>query len=79
MAISKKQKELDDLKWKVGEELGCDPCGTFEYCKSCKKEEENPCEKAVKRYKTNLRRNEKKKQSKQAIGGLQFRATVVDK
>ena len=78
MAISKKQEELDEIKWYIGQELGCDPCGTFAYCGKCKKDEENPCEKALKRYKDSERKKTKCKQSKQALGNMQFRATVVD-
>ena len=77
MAISKKQEELDDIKWYLGRELGCDPCGTFAYCKHCNKSEENPCENALNRYK-NIDKKKKKKQSNQSFGDLQFRATVVD-
>lgn len=78
MAISKKQEELDEIKWYMGQELGCDPCGTFAYCVKCKKDEENPCEKALKRYKDSERKKTKRKQSKQALGNMQFRATIVD-
>lgn len=46
MAVSKKQQELDLLKWKKSEEIGADACGTFDYCAKCDKEKENPCEKA---------------------------------
>lgn len=46
MAVSKKQQELDLLKWKKSEELGADACGSFDYCAKCDKEKENPCEKA---------------------------------
>ena len=77
--ISKKQEELDKNKWYIGNELGCDPCGTFEYCSSCNKTEENPCEKALKRHKDKQRKKEKRKQSKMSICGADFRATVVDK
>ena len=79
MAISKKQEELDEIKWYIGKELGCDPCGTFAYCSKCKKDEENPCEKALKRYKDSERKKAKRKKSKQTFGDMQFRATVVDK
>lgn len=79
MAISKKQEELDEIKWYIGQELGCDPCGTFAYCSKCKKDEENPCEKALKRYKESERKKTKRKQSKQTFGDRSFRATVVDK
>ena len=46
MAVSKKQQELDLLKWKKSEEIGADACGTFDYCVKCDKKKENPCEKA---------------------------------
>ena len=31
MALSKKQKELDLLKWNKSEEIGADACGTFDF------------------------------------------------
>ena len=46
MAVSKKQQELDLLKWKKSEEIGTDACGTFDYCVKCDKTKENPCDKA---------------------------------
>ena len=46
MAISKKQSELDRIKWEKSEEMGKDACGTFDYCVKCDKEKENPCDKA---------------------------------
>ena len=46
MAITKKQQELDLLKWKKSEEIGADACGTFDYCVKCDKTKENPCDKA---------------------------------
>lgn len=79
MSISKKQDELDEIKWKIGQELGCDPCGTFAYCKYCDKKKENPCENALNNYKKNLAKNAKSSQSKRKIGNADFRATVVDK
>ena len=50
MAVSKKQQELDLLKWQKSEELGADACGTFDYCAKCDKTKENPCEKAFKAF-----------------------------
>lgn len=76
---SNKQADIDEMKWKLGEFIGKDPCGTFDFCKHCRKEEEDPCEKAVKRFNDCQRKKEKRKQSKRQIGGLQFRATVIDK
>lgn len=50
MAITKKQKELDEIKWKKSEEQGFDACGSFDYCVKCDKSLENPCEKALKAF-----------------------------
>ena len=50
MAITKKQKELDVIKWQKSEEMGADACGTFDYCAKCDKEKENPCDKAYKAF-----------------------------
>ena len=76
--ISKKQMELDKIKWEMGQQLGTDPCGTFKYCERCKREEENPCEKALKRYQDSQRQKEKRQKNKQKINGFDFRATVVN-
>ncbi len=46
MAITKKQQELDLLKWNKSVELGADACGSFDYCVKCDKTKENPCDKA---------------------------------
>ena len=78
MPISKKQEELDEIKWYIGQEIGCDPCGSFEYCKYCNKQEENPCEKALNRYKEKKANAQKRSQSKRKIGNADFRATIVD-
>lgn len=51
MKLTKKQMELDLLKWKKSEELGEDACGTFDYCAYCDKALENPCDKAFKKMK----------------------------
>ena len=50
MAISKKQAELDRIKWEKSEKMGKDACGTFDYCVKCDKEKENPCDKAYTAY-----------------------------
>ena len=76
--VSKKQEKLDEIKWYIGNELGFDPCGTFEYCCKCNKQEENPCEKALKRYKDCKRKQAKRQQSKAQFGETQFRATIVE-
>lgn len=50
MAITKRQKELDEIKWHKSVELGSDACGSFDYCVKCNKELENPCDKAYKKF-----------------------------
>ena len=50
MAITKKQQELDTIKWLKSEELGYDACGTFDYCVKCDKALKNPCDKAYKAF-----------------------------
>lgn len=50
MAITKKQKELDEIKWLKSEAQGADACGSFDYCAVCDKEKENPCDKAYKAF-----------------------------
>ena len=44
MALTEKQRELDELKWNRSNELGADACGTFDYCAHCDKSLENPCD-----------------------------------
>lgn len=46
MALTKKQKELDEMKWYKSEEVGHDACGTFDFCAACDKSLENPCDHA---------------------------------
>ncbi len=50
MAITKKQQELDAIKWLKSEEIGMDACGSFDYCVKCDKNKENPCDKAFKAF-----------------------------
>ena len=50
MAITKKQQELDVIKWKKSEEIGADACGSFDYCAKCDKTLENPCDKAYQTF-----------------------------
>ncbi len=50
MAITKKQQELDTIKWLKSEEIGADACGSFDYCAKCNKSLENPCDKAYKAF-----------------------------
>ncbi len=50
MAITKKQSELDIIKWNKSVELGYDACGSFDYCAKCDKAVENPCDKAYAQF-----------------------------
>ncbi len=50
MAITKKQMELDKIKWEKSVEIGADACGSFDYCIKCDKNNENPCDKAYKSF-----------------------------
>ncbi len=50
MAITKKQQEIDVLKWEKSNMLGRDACGTFDFCVKCDKSLENPCDKAFKKF-----------------------------
>ena len=52
MAITKKQQQLDLMKWKKSEKLGADACGTFDFCEKCDKSLENPCDKAYRKFHT---------------------------
>ncbi len=62
MALTKRQKELDLIKWLKSEELGADACGSFDYCVKCNKALENPCDKAYKKF--NAKPSEKKPAAK---------------
>ncbi len=46
MAITKRQQQLDEMKWNKSVEMGADACGTFDFCAKCDKTKENPCDKA---------------------------------
>ncbi|MBE5758310.1 MAG: hypothetical protein E7345_05270 [Clostridiales bacterium] len=59
MAISNKQKELDLIKWEKSQLLGCDACGSFNYCAHCNKEIENPCETALNVFNGDVKVEEK--------------------
>lgn len=50
MALTKKQKELDIVKWEKSIAMGQDACGTFDYCEKCDKTLENPCDKAYTKF-----------------------------
>ena len=46
MKLTKRQQELDVIKWNKSQQLGYDACGSFDYCVKCNKALENPCDKA---------------------------------
>ena len=50
MKLTKKQKELDIMKWEESVEQGYDACGSFLYCVKCDKALSNPCDKALRAY-----------------------------
>ena len=50
MALTKKQKEVDIVKWEKSIAIGADACGTFDYCVKCDKTLENPCDKAYTKF-----------------------------
>lgn len=50
MSITKKQRELDVIKWEKSVNEGKDACGSFDYCEKCDKTLENPCDKAFKSF-----------------------------
>ena len=50
MRLTKKQMEIDKMKWEKSEELGRDACGTFDFCEKCDKTLNNPCDKAYKAF-----------------------------
>ncbi len=51
MKLTKKQMELDKIKWEISESMGVDACGSFEFCPLCNKDLDNPCDKAFKKFK----------------------------
>ncbi len=59
MALTKKQMELDKIKWLKSEEMGKDACGSFDYCKECDMNKENPCDNALKLYNKIMKLNAK--------------------
>ena len=53
MDYSKKQSELDVMKWYDSEVKNYDTCGEYNYCANCNKSEAYPCAYAYEKY-TNL-------------------------
>ena len=50
MDYSKRQEELDLIKWVDSETKNYDTCGEYEYCNNCNKNEAYPCAYAYERY-----------------------------
>ncbi len=63
MALTKKQKEIDVMKWEKSEAMGGDACGSFDFCGKCDKSLENPCDKAY----TAFNKPEKKASAKPVV------------
>lgn len=79
--ISEKQKVLDGKKWADSVIAGKDMCGHYEYCCACNKQEENPCENAIKRYKKMNKKVRAKAKAKLNFEGKEvvFRSTILEK
>ncbi len=65
MALTKRQKELDQIKWEKSVAQGSDACGSFDYCAVCNKNLENPCDKAFAKF--NKKPAEKKAVAKKPV------------
>jgi Zn-dependent alcohol dehydrogenase len=50
MDFKAQQERFDAIKWYDSIVAGTDRCGSYEFCKLCCKEEENPCANAAYRY-----------------------------
>ncbi|MBQ6727827.1 MAG: hypothetical protein IJR66_01830 [Clostridia bacterium] len=46
MKLTKKQQEIDVMKWEKSQKMGADACGSFDFCACCDKDKENPCDNA---------------------------------
>ena len=46
MKLTKKQQEIDVMKWEKSQQIGADACGSFDFCVCCDKTKENPCDNA---------------------------------
>ena len=68
MKLTKRQMELDKIKWEISESMGVDACGSFEFCSCCNKDLENPCDKAYKKFHAKDKKpTEKKTATKKAV------------
>ncbi len=77
MALTKKQQELDMMKWIKSQELGLDACGSFDYCVKCDKNLENPCDKAFKKF--NAKPAAKKCTAKKEVAATEAKKTCAKK
>lgn len=50
MNFRKQQETFDEVKWFDSIQAGEDQCGTYEFCKECRKNEPYPCARAAYRY-----------------------------
>ena len=55
MSNSKKQNELDLIKWVDSETKGYDTCGEYNYCVNCNKNEAYPCASAYESFYNNYK------------------------
>ncbi len=50
MSFEQQQKRFDGVKWFDSIRAGDDRCGTYEFCGECRKDELNPCARAMHRF-----------------------------
>ncbi|MBQ7879209.1 MAG: hypothetical protein IJ317_01035 [Clostridia bacterium] len=50
MDLENQQRKFDDVKWYDSIQIGSDKCGSYEFCRSCRKDEPYPCARAARRY-----------------------------
>lgn len=79
--ITKKQRELDYIKYVASEQEGRDLCGEFDFCAKCDKSLENPCHRAYNRYHHTNKNTRPQSRRKITVDGKEYdlRCTVVDK
>ena len=44
------QDKFDDVKWYDSIQVGCDKCGSYDFCRCCRKTEKYPCALAAYRF-----------------------------
>lgn len=50
MDFQTQQKKFDGVKWFDSIRAGDDQCGSYDFCVECRKDEINPCARAMHRY-----------------------------